>query len=197
MRRFINTFLVLTSVIFLTAACDQGTTSSDESEVSESAAVGNETPVTAVSEEKNVTATSEEVVETEIHEETAPTSDDTATGTPKFEFETEEYNFGTIVEGDVVNYTFKFKNIGDAPLIISSAKASCGCTAPDVPENKPIAPGATDEIAVTFKSTGKSGKQRKSVTIYSNVEGGSTKIWLTGQVDRASDMKGPLKNTAG
>src|SRR5690606_21698935 len=50
---------------------------------------------------------------------------------PKFEFEKTEHDFGTLVEGQVVEYTYRFKNVGDAPLIIQAAQGSCGCTASD------------------------------------------------------------------
>ncbi len=66
---------------------------------------------------------------------------------PLFEFAEESHDFGSINEGDVVEHTFKFKNVGDAPLIISSATASCGCTVPEWPK-EPIPVGEEGEIAV-------------------------------------------------
>ena len=51
-----------------------------------------------------------------------------------------------------------------APLIISDAKGSCGCTVLDHPK-EPIAPGATASIDVTFDSKGRIGKQSKAVTL--------------------------------
>src|SRR5690348_16823802 len=50
---------------------------------------------------------------------------------PVFQFETTDHDFGTITEGEKVSYTYKFKNTGDAPLIVQEAKGSCGCTASD------------------------------------------------------------------
>ncbi|MDH5379626.1 MAG: DUF1573 domain-containing protein, partial [Cyclobacteriaceae bacterium] len=47
---------------------------------------------------------------------------------PSFEFEKTDHDFGTITDGDIVKHTFTFKNTGDAPLIIQSARGSCGCT---------------------------------------------------------------------
>ena len=54
----------------------------------------------------------------------------TQTGTPKFEFDSETVDFGQINEGETKEHVFKFKNVGDAPLIISNAQGSCGCTVP-------------------------------------------------------------------
>lgn len=86
---------------------------------------------------------------------------------PNFEFTEERYDFGTIKEGDIVEHVFKFKNVGEAPLIISSATASCGCTVPVWPK-EPIGIGEEGEIAVRFNSKGKPGTQNKTVTITAN-----------------------------
>ena len=44
---------------------------------------------------------------------------------------------------------FEFKNTGKAPLVISGASSSCGCTVPSWPKD-PIAPGATGKIEVKY-----------------------------------------------
>ena len=49
------------------------------------------------------------------------------------EFEETEFDFGTVMEGEKVTHVYKFKNTGDEPLIISNAKATCGCTVPSWP----------------------------------------------------------------
>lgn len=86
---------------------------------------------------------------------------------PTFEFTEENYDFGNIKEGDIVEHTFKFKNTGEGPLIISSATASCGCTVPQYPK-EPIAVGEEGEIQVRFNSKGKPGIQNKTITITAN-----------------------------
>jgi hypothetical protein len=78
------------------------------------------------------------------------------------------YDFGTIQEGDKVEYTFKFKNTGKNDLIIRKTKASCGCTAIE-PKDKVIKPGQESSITVIFNSRGKRGKQHKSVTVTTNI----------------------------
>ena len=88
-------------------------------------------------------------------------------GMPAFTFEKEEHDFGTLIDGEKVTYSFRFTNSGDAPLIISNAKGSCGCTVPNYPKD-PIAPGATASIDVTFDSKGRTGKQSKAVTLTAN-----------------------------
>ena len=88
-------------------------------------------------------------------------------GMPAFTFKKEEHDFGILIDGEKVTYSFQFTNSGDAPLIISNAKGSCGCTVPNYPK-EPIAPGATASIDVTFDSKGRTGKQSKAVTITAN-----------------------------
>lgn len=86
---------------------------------------------------------------------------------PVLTFEETEFDFGDIKKDEVVSHIFKFTNTGKSDLIISNAKASCGCTVPEYPE-EPIAPGATSEVRVEFNSKGKSGPQNKTVTITAN-----------------------------
>lgn len=100
---------------------------------------------------------------------------------PVITFENATYNFGTIAKGEKVSYSYKFKNTGKTPLIITNAEASCGCTVPEIPK-EPIKPGAESEIKVVFDSTGKSGLQDKVVTISSNASPGVSQIHLTGEI---------------
>lgn len=90
-----------------------------------------------------------------------------ANATPVFAFETDNHEFGVIEQGEKVSYAFKFQNTGNAPLVISSASASCGCTVPEYTKT-PVAPGEEGFINVTFDSAGKSGMTSKTVTIIAN-----------------------------
>lgn len=94
---------------------------------------------------------------------------------PVMEFAKTEHDFGTINEGDVVEHKFAFTNTGKSPLVIVSAKGSCGCTVPEWPKD-PIAPGATAEMLVKFNSNGKPNQQNKQVTITANTEKGKEVI---------------------
>lgn len=100
---------------------------------------------------------------------------------PDFKFETEEYNFGKIKQGESVTYEFKFKNTGKEPLIISEAHGSCGCTVPVWPK-EPIMKGKEGVIKVTFNSAGKMGAQDKTVTLTSNSKGGQKILHMKGEV---------------
>lgn len=88
---------------------------------------------------------------------------------PQFKFEDEFHDFGIIIQGEKVSYTFKFKNIGKSDLILSSVHASCGCTVPKY-DSKPIKPGEDGFIEVVFDSSGRSGMQQKTVTVMANTQ---------------------------
>jgi hypothetical protein len=100
---------------------------------------------------------------------------------PVISFEQGMYNFGSIVQGEKVQYDFKFKNTGKSPLIINEATATCGCTVPEKP-TAPVKPGETGVIRVVFNSTGKMGMQDKVVTITSNGNPATTEVHLIGEV---------------
>lgn len=86
---------------------------------------------------------------------------------PTMSFETTDHDFGTINEGQVVEYTYAFKNTGEAPLIIQGAQGSCGCTVPDWTK-EPIPVGGTGFVKAKFDSNGKPNIQNKTVTVTAN-----------------------------
>lgn len=86
---------------------------------------------------------------------------------PELEWSATEHDFGTIKEGDKVNYTYKFKNSGAVPLIIESVRPSCGCTAPNW-SKEPIPVGGEGFVEVVFDSTKKPNAQNKTVTVTAN-----------------------------
>lgn len=91
------------------------------------------------------------------------------------------YNFGSVQDGAIVEYSYRFKNTGTTPLIINSATGSCGCTVPEKPE-QPILPGETGFIKVKFDSNGRVGATHKTVTITSNAVPEFPVLELTGEV---------------
>jgi len=86
---------------------------------------------------------------------------------PYFTFVEVSHDFGDIYQGDKVEYTFNFENTGDAPLIITNIKVTCGCTATNW-SREPIFPGEESSITVKFNSAGKLNKQNKVISIISN-----------------------------
>jgi hypothetical protein len=101
--------------------------------------------------------------------------------TPNIEMLETSFDFGEIQQGESVTHEFILKNSGDAELIITSVKGSCGCTVPEWPKS-PISEGEEAIIKVTFNSAGKSGKQNKTVTLVSNSIPNTKVITINGNV---------------
>ncbi|HEY9256378.1 DUF1573 domain-containing protein [Chitinophaga sp.] len=86
-------------------------------------------------------------------------------------FEEKVHNFGEIVAGEKVEYSFKFTNTGSSPLLIEDAISSCGCTVPEWPK-EPIKPGQSGYMKVIFDSHGKSGYTEKEISVKINNKDG-------------------------
>ena len=102
-------------------------------------------------------------------------------GAASISFDKEEYNFGTVTEGEVVKTSFTVTNTGKGDLVITNAQASCGCTVPVWPKEA-IAPGKTGEIQVSFNTSGKPNKQSKSITLTTNTVKGREVLKISGMV---------------
>jgi hypothetical protein len=87
---------------------------------------------------------------------------------PQIEFDSTTIDYGTIENGSDGERVFSFTNTGNADLIITNVKSSCGCTIPKKPED-PIAPGESSEIVVRY-DTNRVGPFRKTITVSTNQE---------------------------
>ena len=110
----------------------------------------------------------------------AANRDAKATQFAVMEFAEKEFDFGEIDNGTPVEHLFKFKNTGDAPLVIVNAKASCGCTVPEYSKT-PVAPGEEGELLVKFNGRGK-GTVSKTVTITANTKTGKEVIKIKASI---------------
>ena len=112
---------------------------------------------------------------------------------PVAQFERVEHDFGTIQDGQKVNYRYKLTNNGEAPLIIQSAQPSCGCTVPTFSQ-EPIPVGGTGFIDVEFDSSGKPGINNKTITVTANTWPKVTTLRFKAMVTPKPDgSNGPVK----
>lgn len=103
-------------------------------------------------------------------------------GKAGMEFKESLFDFGNIKEnGGPVTHEFVFVNNGTAPLVINSARAECGCTKPEFPEQA-IAPGKSGVIKVTYNPLGRPGGFTKSVTVRGNGNPGKVVLKIRGTV---------------
>jgi len=96
------------------------------------------------------------------------------------DFESEVIDYGTVFQNEDGEKIFKFKNVGDAPLIISKVKTSCGCTVPKY-SKAPITPGESGELTIKY-DTKKLGNFTKTITVMSNAKDGNTILKIKGNV---------------
>ena len=112
------------------------------------------------------------------------------------DFESKVVDYGTIEHNADGARKFVFTNNGTEPLVIKSAKGSCGCTVPTWPK-EPIAPGVTAEIGVKYATT-RVGKFTKTITLTTNASKKPVILTIKGEVKPApKDNAVPEKKTEG
>lgn len=99
----------------------------------------------------------------------------------RIEFEVSDHNFGDVNQGEKVEYAFKFKNVGNLPLVLQNVLTTCGCTVPEWPK-EPIAPTGEGIIHVFFDSAARLGRQNKVITIRSNSDTGDFRLRISAMV---------------
>ena len=101
----------------------------------------------------------------------------------EIKFDKLTHNFGTFSESaPVVSCTFTYTNVGEAPLVINQAVASCGCTVPEYTKT-PVKPGEQGIIKVTYNGTGKfPGHFKKSITVRSNAKTEMVRLYIEGEM---------------
>lgn len=124
--------------------------------------------------------------------EMAASRDAKSTTFPVMEFDESEFDFGTLDYGTNVEHVFKFKNTGDAPLVIVNASSTCGCTVPEY-SDKPIAPGDSGQLLVKFNGTG-ANEVTKVVTVTANTKNGSEQIRIKAFVNPSQSSTPSVKS---
>lgn len=102
-------------------------------------------------------------------------------GVAKFVFSEEIHNFGSVKAGEIVVFSFVFKNEGTKTLTITGVDSGCGCTEVNIP-SKSVAPGQEGIIEVMYNSAGEVGNQLKTITIFSNAETPRKEIYIRANV---------------
>jgi hypothetical protein len=105
-------------------------------------------------------------------------------GQPVMVFDTLVHDFGTIIEGEQVICYFDYFNGGDKELVITSVEATCGCTTPNW-SHEPLEPGEKGSLAIIFDASGRSGIQRKVVTVMSNASNQVVRLTIRANVNNS------------
>jgi|LSQX01.3.fsa_nt_gb hypothetical protein len=100
---------------------------------------------------------------------------------PVMTFEKTRHDFGIVVQGEKVEYTFTFTNTGGSDLVISQASSTCGCTVGNF-SKEPIHPGEKGTVDVVFNSAGRQGAESKSIMLLTNAQPNTIKLEITAEV---------------
>ena len=101
---------------------------------------------------------------------------------PIISWDEASYNFGDIKEADgPATHKFEFTNKGDAPLVVTYVKPSCGCTTSDYTK-EPVMPGAKGFVSATYDPSGRPGPFSKSVSVTTNCTPEVSTIRFSGKV---------------
>lgn len=113
---------------------------------------------------------------------------------PVLEFDKKEHDFGEIEKNTPVETTFSYTNTGDAPLVITDIKSSCGCTVPQDWSREPLEPGDSGKFTVKFNGSG-ANKVSKSITVTANTEKGTEIVKITAFVKPDPNAVKPKTNS--
>lgn len=123
----------------------------------------------------------EEINGSIVHIPASASGMDDKTRMPKMEFERTRHDFGKLIQGEKVSYTFMFKNTGKAALVLSAVVPSCSCTVAQFTKT-PVMPGEEGTVTVNFNTETKKGIVNSSVVIQANTYPSETKLELTATV---------------
>ena len=99
----------------------------------------------------------------------------------EIQFKEETIDYGKVNRGSDGLRVFEFTNTGDAPLVITNVRSSCGCTIPKKPE-EPILPGQQGKIEVQYDTNRAAGPFRKAITVSSNASNPTKILKIKGEL---------------
>ena len=102
---------------------------------------------------------------------------------PVMTFDKKNHDFGTIVDGTPQETIFNYTNTGDAPLVITEIKSTCGCTVPQDWSRAPLLPGESSKFTVKFNGKGLN-KTSKTVTIKANTQNGTESVRISAFINK-------------
>ena len=120
----------------------------------------------------------------------AAVRDNTPFKYPVMSFDRKVHDFGTIDDGIPQETVFSYTNTGEAPLVISDIKSTCGCTVPQDWSRAPLLPGESSKFTVKFNGKG-ANKTTKTVTINANTQNGSESVRIIAFINKSTSASKP------
>ena len=109
---------------------------------------------------------------------------------PVMTFDRKVHDFGNIIDGQAQETVFNYTNTGDAPLVISEIKSTCGCTVPQDWSRAPLLPGESSKFTVKFNGKG-INKTSKTVTIKANTKSGTESVRISAFISKPGSSSKP------
>ncbi|RED95626.1 uncharacterized protein DUF1573 [Marinoscillum furvescens DSM 4134] len=110
-----------------------------------------------------------------IQEYFPPMSDEELALAPRLAFDRTQHDYGRVTQGNAVATTFELTNTGKQSLKIRKVKTNCDCAVGELETNE-LAPGESAQLEVTFDTSGRRGRQYKTITVFSNDPTASTQM---------------------
>lgn len=92
-----------------------------------------------------------------------------------------DHDFGSIPQGRPVKFVFRYRNAGDTPLTLETARTTCGCTAAEWTEG-PVPPGGTGDISVEYDAY-QGGAFKKKIRVFFREQKKAEILSIKGQVE--------------
>jgi len=122
--------------------------------------------------------------------EQAAVRDNTPSKFPVMTFDKKVHDFGTIMDGEAQETVFSYTNTGEAPLVITEIKSTCGCTVPQDWSRAPLLPGESSQFTVKFNGKGMN-KTSKTVTIKANTQRGTESVRISAFINKPGGVAPP------
>lgn len=126
-------------------------------------------------------------VSTDLVSNPATASGNNSAKQPILTFVKTEHDFGTLIQGEQVSYSFHFTNTGNAPLLITGVEKACGCTQGKY-DPKPVKPGDEGKIIISFDSTTKQGNQNIRIVVKANTNPSENILHIKADVKTPSNL---------
>ena len=110
---------------------------------------------------------------------------------PKMTFDKKVHDFGIIQDGTPVETIFSYTNTGEAPLVVTDIKSTCGCTVPQDWSRQPLLPGETSQFTVKFNGKG-ANKVSKTVTVTANTQTGRESVRISAFINNPNAAGKPI-----
>ena len=101
---------------------------------------------------------------------------------PRMSWAADSVDLGILAAGETVDIPYQLTNLGEAPLVVTQIKPSCGCTVARDWDRSPLAPAASRTFVLSFDAGDRVGPIAEYATVVSNAVPSSAKLQFSARV---------------